>query len=282
MPKHWSRQEVEATVADYFAMWAKELRREQFNKAQHNRALRALLQDRTKQAVDFKQRNISAILIELGYQYIDGYKPAGNYQQLLRDVVVAMIQARPELGALAQASAESPAVAQSVDSRWEDLIVAPPERSAVVEPYLAVRQAPVRPLKMDYLELESRNRSLGLAGEQFVLSIEEQRLRSAGKTHLANRIEHVSRTNDGAGYDILSFETDERERLIEVKTTRGGDMTPFYASRNEVAVSEERAEQFRLFRVFAFETRPRAFVLPGSLRNSVALEPVTFKASIRG
>lgn len=48
------------------------------------------------------------------------------------------------------------------------------------------------PVKRDYLEREARNRSLGLAGELLVM--------------------------DGAGYDILSFDTDGRERFIEVKT----------------------------------------------------------------
>ncbi len=41
-------------------------------------------------------------------------------------------------------------------------------------------------------------------------------------------IEHVSRTQgDGPGYDIVLFETDGRERMIEVKTTAFDAMTPF-------------------------------------------------------
>jgi hypothetical protein len=39
---HWSHEEVEATVSDYFDMLAMELRGEEFNKAEHNRNLQKL------------------------------------------------------------------------------------------------------------------------------------------------------------------------------------------------------------------------------------------------
>src|SRR5437899_3120271 len=87
MSDDWSREEVEATVSDYFDMLAMELRGEPFNKAEHNRDLQKLLANRTKGAIEKKHQNISAVLIELGYPYIDGYKPLGNYQQLLYGVV---------------------------------------------------------------------------------------------------------------------------------------------------------------------------------------------------
>ena len=87
VPDAWSREEVEAAVADYFDMLARELRGEPFNKAQHNRMLQRLLNNRSHGAIERKHQNISAILIELGYPYIDGYKPLGNYQELLRLVV---------------------------------------------------------------------------------------------------------------------------------------------------------------------------------------------------
>src|SRR5438105_8871961 len=83
----WSRLEVEAAVADYLDMLSLELRGEPFNKAEHNRDLARMLNDRTRGSIERKHQNISAVLIELGYPYIDGYKPLRNYQQLLRDVV---------------------------------------------------------------------------------------------------------------------------------------------------------------------------------------------------
>ena len=83
----WSRVEVEAAVEDYFKMLAMELRAEPFNKAEHNRLLQQKLNNRTRGSIERKHSNTSAILIELGYPYIDGYKPLGNYQSLLRFVV---------------------------------------------------------------------------------------------------------------------------------------------------------------------------------------------------
>ncbi|MEO7102679.1 MAG: DUF3883 domain-containing protein [Gemmatimonadaceae bacterium] len=70
-------------------------------------------------------------------------------------------------------------------------------------------------------------------------------------------IEHVSRTQgDGLGYDIVLFETDGRERMIEVKTTAFDAMTPFFASKREVSVSEDLAPQFQLYRIFKFRDSP--------------------------
>jgi hypothetical protein len=59
------------------------------------------------------------------------------------------------------------------------------------------------------------------------IRLELERLQRAGKRNLADRIEHVARTQgDHLGYDIQSFEEDGRDRLIEVKTTRFGALTP--------------------------------------------------------
>ena len=86
-PRHWSRPEVEATVRDYLYMLALELRGERFNKAARNRELRAQLDGRSHGAVERKHQNISAILISLGFPYIDGYKPLGHGQDMLREVI---------------------------------------------------------------------------------------------------------------------------------------------------------------------------------------------------
>jgi hypothetical protein len=136
-------------------------------------------------------------------------------------------------------------------------------------------------LGVNYLEIEARNRSLGLAGEEFALSFEHRRLWESGHRDLADRIEHISRTRgDGLGYDILSFETSGRERLIEVKTTAFGAMTPFFASSLEVRVSEEHADSFRLFRIHKFRETPKLFVLEGSLRESCVLDATQYRASL--
>src|SRR5882724_697426 len=87
MPEDWSIDEVEATVAAYFEMLDQELRGSSFNKSDARRQLRAILNKRSEGAIERKHQNISAILIELGFPYVRGYKPLSNYQRLLYEVV---------------------------------------------------------------------------------------------------------------------------------------------------------------------------------------------------
>src|SRR5690606_3666497 len=139
------------------------------------------------------------------------------------------------------------------------------------------------PARRDYLAQEGRNRSLGLAGELFVMEREARRLPLAGKRVLGERVEHVSPTKgDGLGFDILSFEEDGRERLIEVKTTAFGELTPFFVTRNELARSERDAGQYHLYRVFDFRRRPRVFGLVGSIESNCELQAVSYLARLAG
>ena len=281
MAEDWSDEEVAATVADYFAMLQCELRGESYNKRDHNRRLQRLLSNRSAGAIEFKHQNISAILVEEGFPPIDGYKPRVNYQERLRVAVVAQLFASPNLLRAAAVAVSADVAHTPSTGDWRDIMVPPPVRERR-NLYERVAQASVIPrLGVNYLERESRNTSLGAAGEEFVLALEHRRLWEAGARHLAERIEHVAKTQgDGLGYDIASFELDGRECLIEVKTTSFGALTPFFASRREVMISEERSEQYRLYRLFKFRTTPKVFVLPGSLRLSCQLDPVQYRASI--
>lgn len=277
MSEAWSREEVEAAVADYFAMLAKELRGERYSKAEHNRQLQRMLVNRSRGSVERKHQNISAVLIELGYPYIDGYKPLGNYQELLKEVVEDRLAGAQELndGVAAAVAAGVDAVPSVIDV-LEIEVEAPHSES--VPPRLNERTTAVgtRP-RRNYLEAEARNRSLGRAGEELVLRFEHERLWRAGQKSLADRVEHVALTRgDDLGYDVHSFEVGGQDRLIEVKTTRFGALTPFFASRNEVAVSEERQKEYRLYRLFSFRAAPRLFTLAGSLRASCRLEPCSY------
>jgi hypothetical protein len=73
MSESWSREEVEATVADHLHMLTMELAGRQYNKADHRRKLIRLLNKRTEGAIERKHQNISAVLIELGCPYILGF-----------------------------------------------------------------------------------------------------------------------------------------------------------------------------------------------------------------
>lgn len=272
----WSRIEVEATVADYIHMLLQELSGQSYNKTAHRRALIAKLENRTDGAVERKHQNISAILIELGCPYISGYKPLGNYQAILKEVVEQRISADPILDQAALTASALPAVVP-LEGSYSGLIVDAPKLKLQAKESVPNKYHKPMPLRKDYLEREARNASLGLAGEEFVLRYEHFRLYNLGQSTLADKVEHVARTKgDGLGFDILSFETDGRERFIEVKTTSFGKETPFFVSRGEVSFSENHEKDYRLYRLFNFRQSPKMFQLAGRVVKHCTLSPVSY------
>jgi hypothetical protein len=279
MPTDWTPHEVQIIVSDYFDMLTKELRGEPFNKAEHNRKLQHLLNRRTRGSIEKKHQNISAVLIELGCPYIDGYKPYGNFQGILETIVEERVARDGFLQQAASRAAEKEINRPPRIGNLLSILVKPPLRKPERTSANAKRDKIRLPKKRNYLEIESRNRSLGLAGEKLVIEFERQRLLKAGKRDLANRIEHVSVSQgDQLGFDIQSFDADGKDRLIEVKTTQFGEMTPFFVSRNEIETSDARIEYYHLYRLFNFLREPKMFTLAGSLRRSCRLEPIVFSA----
>jgi Domain of unknown function (DUF3883) len=281
MAEDWSQQEVEATVQDYFGMLHAELRGEPYGKTQHRRHLASMLTARSDGAIERKHQNISAILIELGFPYIQGYKPLRNYQQLLFDVTAARLATSQPLVEVVEAQVQQPAAVPTVDDILASLIDAPVHDPAARNYSDRIRERPGVPPRVDYLQLESRNRSLGAAGEEFVVRFEVARLLRARLDRLANRVERVSHTRgDGIGFDVLSFEESGLERLVEVKTTAYGRETPFFVTRNELEVSQKEADQYFLYRVFDFRRTPGLFHKRGHLERSFTLDPVQYLASV--
>ena len=276
----WTRREVELVVSVYLHMLRMQLMGQTPNKAEHNRQLQSMLPARSKSSIEYKHCNISAVLVELGVPPLVGYKPLFNYQQLLIPVVSEAIANDQRLDEAALRQVETPAEAPLLDS-FERFVVAPPEDQRL-STYDRTEQVRDRPLAVrDYLQREARNRSLGAAGEELVMRYEAQRLHAAGSRALADRIEHISKMKgDGAGYDILSFENDGRERFIEVKTTAYIAETPFYVSRNELSFSTEQAAQFHLYRLFDFRKRARMFMLAGALDSNCRLDPMSYRAEV--
>lgn len=275
----WSREEVETCVAAYLRMLALELNGQRYSKTEHAKALMRLLNGRSRASVEFKHANISAVMLALGYPYIEGYKPRANYHALLLDAVEAQLALHEELQAAVEAAVLRPAIAANVVDPGN--VWVPTPKAAAVKDTLATYAPNFTTAKRDYLAQEARNRSLGRAGELFVVELEARRLHASGKKTLADRVEHVAGTQgDGLGFDVLSFEDSGRERLIEVKTTAFGQFTPFYVSRNELARSEVDAEIYRLYRVFDFRGRPRLFDIPGTISVSCEMQAVSYLASL--
>lgn len=273
----WSREEVEAIVADYLQMLTMELAGQSYNKTDHRRLLQAKLNGRSDASIEFKHSNISAAMIDLGFPYIRGYQPRSNYQSLLALVAEDQIRAKATLDDVALAAVQQPAVTPMQTDFTKVKTDAPKRQHHVSE---AVKPLLFKAFKRDYLEREAQNQSLGLAGEEFIVQFEHWRLVEMGEHRLADRVEHVSQSKgDGLGYDVLSFESDGKERLIEVKTTTFGRDTPFFVSRGELALSQGAQDQFHLYRLYEFRKYPRFFDLPGALQQHCVLDPVTYRAS---
>lgn len=274
----WTREEVEAIVDDYFHMLTQELAGQTYNKTEHRRTLSRKLDGRSDGSIERKHQNISAVLLEVGCPYISGYKPLPNFQALLFEVVEDRVAHDALFNRTALSAAEQPAVAP-LTATFAGVLVEAPEVVPKSEPRSTPYFARPRGFVRDYVDREARNRSLGDAGESFVVGYERVRLCQLGRRRLSERVEHVSKTKgDGLGYDVLSYEPDGRERFIEVKTTAFGKLTPFYISRNEVDFSKAFERQFRLYRLFEFRKTPRMFELTGSVESRCLLDPISYVA----
>ncbi|WP_336333203.1 DUF3883 domain-containing protein [Pseudomonas putida] len=276
----WTEDEVQATVADYFEMLRLEADGVAFNKSGHNDLLRKQLRGRSKASVELKHQNISAVLAGMGLPFIQGYKPRGNSQLLLRKSVQDyVLQHSADVGKIVDGLEEVKTPAQK--SYAAALVQSP----VMEERQRLVTTAPFRkrlPRKLDYAARDEANRKLGRLGEDWVIGYEQHRLSEMGSPELFQKLEWISDTQgDGAGYDILSFENDVVHRYIEVKATNGGIASSFVVSHNELEFSAEAGGQFYLYRVFQLSCDPKLFILRGDLSSQLYLKPLDFRASFR-
>lgn len=279
--KNWSENEVRLIVADYFDMLEAELHGKPYKKSEHRKSLTPQLSGRSDGSIEFKYQNVSGVLVELGLPYIEGYKPRSNYQSMLASEVAAYLEERPDfLQQMESSPALNPTKPRSVvKPNFDEVIEDPPETIFAPisnsKPWLSRK---VR--KIDFAERDATNQKLGKLGEQFVFDLERYRLNLAGRDDLAQKVVWASRDiGDGLGFDIISFdETDDSERMLEMKATGLGKFFPFYVTSNEVRCSEDIPQQYQLFRVFDFGRTPRLYILHGSLRQLCQLEPVLYRA----
>jgi hypothetical protein len=275
----WSLDEVEVIVADYFAMLRAELAGEPCSKTAHRRALAPQLNGRSEPSIEFKHANISAVMVAYGLPYIDGYKPRGNYQQLLEQSVLEYLAGAPRFfDALLSSPVLDPREAPAAPaSGFAAIQEDPPEP---VESPAPVWNPDARVVPIDFVRRDAENRRLGRLGEEFVLELERKRLHDdVGRADLVRRVEWTSQERgDGAGYDIRSFEPDGSVRYIEVKTTGLAKAFPFIVTANEVACSESLRHEYHLYRLFRFSRKPGLYVLKGAMSESCQLAPTQFRA----
>lgn len=269
----WADEENDLIVADYFAMLSADLAGRPYVKAEHNRQLRTRL-DRSRPSIEFKHRNISAVLKGLGESWLPGYLPAFNVQTSLETAVARWLHLHPEFQALAAGVDRDDATEKTAQ-----LDIDPPPTHRNHPPPDELKQMLAIARKFDVAALAERNRVLGRAGEERVLAHERAFLASVDRADLAERVRWVSEEDgDGAGYDIESWFPGGQARLIEVKTTNGWERTPFHITRNELIVAENRPAEWCLLRLWNFARQPRAYELRPPLNAHVTLIASSFEA----
>ncbi len=101
-------------------------------------------------------------------------------------------------------------------------------------------------------EAESSNK-IGKLGEQLALAYERNRLKESGITDVE---EKVFLTSDNPAYgnaypcDLISIDSNGNTVYIEVKSTRGAALAPFFISKEELKFSEDHEGSYRLYRFY--------------------------------
>ena len=291
MPRNWSEAEIDAIVEDYLDMLRHEQEGRLYNKTEHRGLLMETV-DRSEGSIERKHMNISAVLEKLGLPYINGYKPYRNFQHALFKAVQERLHDDTVL--YASLTGEDAVVREpSPEFRTDPEQVIDPVQFYEDAPLPSEVPNPKLPEDISRIvrkfeppaERDARNRMLGKAGEEFVFAFERKRLSTLGRQDLADNVRWVARDDgDGYGYDIRSFHgrgksrEASRERWLEIKTTNGPKTTPFYITSNELSVSEQNPETFRVVRLYDFRRRKRAYRLEPPLAERVQLTPAIYRA----
>ena len=275
----WTENEIRILVADYFDMLRMERQGLPYSKAVHNAALQGQLPGRSRGSIEYKHQNVSGVLYDENFPFLDGYKPARNYQRrLLPPIVLELLNSgNAAVTAIEQAA---DAVIKPVEEHLDFSLCEVPTPPLGVPTARTASSRLRKARRYDYAARDANNRKLGRAGEEFILQREQWYLQSVGREDLSHRLEWVSDTRgDGLGYDLVSYSPEtEKEIYIEVKTTNCGERFPFYVTHSEVEVAEELGDQYRLARVFNFSTRPQFYSVVGNLWDGFHLSPRLFEA----
>lgn len=139
--------------------------------------------------------------------------------------------------------------------------------------------------KQDYDALYKKRKRIGDRGESIVFQYERKRLEDEGKPKLAKKVDHVSDRSDKEGFDILSFETDGKEKRIEVKATSNKTINGgFFFSVNEYKKSANLDNYYLALVTSALSRRPKVCFIKHPMLNDTAiydLQTVIYKIKIK-
>lgn len=136
-------------------------------------------------------------------------------------------------------------------------------------------------VNIDYETRAKDQKDLGDAGEELVKQYEMNYLERKG---MVDKSLLVKIAKDGEGYDVLSFDDFGNDKYIEVKTTTGNDLTPFYLSENEVAFMRLHIKHYSIYRVFNYDEQNNFgefFEIKNNVEEQLIMKPTQYKVLIK-
>lgn len=274
MANHWTPAEIGRILDTYFQMLDLEVRGIKFSKTDFRKKLLPLLNRRSEGSIEYKLQNISAVLRKYGMPFILGYKPAVNYQQLLEELVIDYLTVHRETETVFKNFTQHVPQSTLPEYNFPKLLSSAPSPLKVEE---SQANYSTKIIKKDYLEIEQKNQKLGQLGEELVFRYEKWDLERKGFQNLAKQVRWISHDEgDGAGFDILSKDYRGKDKFVEVKTTKLSEHSPFFFSRNELTVSQQKDSDYFLYRVYRFGEKTGMYVKQGRLDSWCQMEPINF------
>ena len=136
---------------------------------------------------------------------------------------------------------------------------------------------------VNFIQNGIENKRLGDLGELWVMEYEREKLRSANRKNLIEKIKHTSKDEgDGTGFDIQSFDSKGNKIFIEVKTTKGNKNAAFFVTRNELERSKLEKDNYYLYRLYNFDKkkgRADLLIIKGELTNLCGF-PANYKVNL--
>jgi len=272
----WTDDEVKKAVECYFEMLVKELKGQAFSKTAYINRLLPQLNGRSKGALEFKLRNISAVLNDFRLKFLTGSVPAANKQHRLTEEVSDNLERHPDVADLLYADANAPTAAPKSK---HDRYVGPeptPKNTAFPKTGSGVHRQSARGI--DFAARDARNKALGKKGEDWVVENERLYLKENGRADLIGGVKWVG--DQCLGYDVESFELNGKPKFIEVKTTNSSNKADFWLSSNEFDFAEAHPGGYYLYRLYQFSKDPRHFVLKPPLKKCLDLVPSEYRAHV--
>ncbi len=136
--------------------------------------------------------------------------------------------------------------------------------------------------KIDHQKKNRLNTILGLRAENLVFNNEVQKVKAFG--YSKELVNHISLSNDRAGYDIQTLDEYGKRKLIEVKGTRSKlGQIQINITDNELSKSKELDNYF-IYVVFEAHTKnPKLWEMPKEFKHYLdefTLNPVVYKLNL--